>query len=1014
MAKPPKHSGLVPQVIALVPDAGLRQDYDDKTLPLKNFSRLVNCTLDKVGRFMKMPGVKDLPRDIAGGGSLSSSQGLATFRDELLQFSENHVYSFNESADNWVSRGEVSFVGTASQQLVRNSQQQTVPDASFAAGSTVIAWNDTSGGVMARVVDRETGLVVVSDTTLRAGSTRPKVVSQLNNTFIFYAAGTNLYARKYDRGITSTAFGAEVLIASDLNGTNFLYDVCPFLNAIGLTYRTNGGQIKFAYVTTALAVGSPLNGFPSPTTLAEDAENSLTCWPNGTQTLLVMWHNAANGTRVTARKAVDLTQSFAPVTVRAAGTTSRNVTGIVYSGTTSRMFYEVSGTSPQFAVVYTRTVDVAGVLGTETVVRRSVGLNSKPFVRTDGVYVQAALDTPLQATAYLLRHDGFIAARMNYATSGGLTELSVLPEVMNPETDVYVLPGTIKARFITEGNTTFSRTGLIQYTHDFGVRTAPPIVSTDNALFLLGGMAQVYDGVSFTELGFDMYPEGITHSQSAGAITVGSYQWAFLWEWFDNQGQIHRSAPSVPVEITIVGTQRVTFAIPTLRLTAKQGARTAPVLAAYRTLEIGANGGDVFYRVSSRTVAGGVNGLFLNDPTVDTITFVDNLTDASIQSNELLYTNGGILENFPPEPCSAGVTYKNRLFVNTTDGSGFTYYSKATAPGEAPSFNQALQLATDPEGGDVTSFGVLDDKLVLQKLVTNWASVGEPASNTGLNGSLTAPERIATSTGCHLPRTVVRSEIGLWYHSEKGIFLLDRGLNEQNIAKPVVDEQVATPSAAILLTDKNQVRFYHTDGTCLVYDTYYKTWSTFARREAVDAVVWQGHPAIAQSDGTVRIEDGSFPFTDRGVFYGMRIDTGWISLAGVQGFQRVWRILTLGTYKSPHKLLLRVATNFSEVWKQVAYADPQVGLNTTAYGESTPYGDEDVYGGGADPIGLDEVYQARFHVEPQKCQAIKISIEDLRTEEAPGESFQLNAISLVVGLKRGGFKPHAKRSFGGE
>jgi hypothetical protein len=993
----------------------MRQDVDDRALPIEHFSRLENCTLAKIGRFEKMPGLRDLPRSIAGGGSLSSSIGGTSFRDELLQFSGGNVYSFNESTNSWVDRGEVSLVATSSESVIRDTQQQTVPDAQFGSNVVVYAWEDTAGGVKARVVDYETGLIVVPDELLRSNSVRPKVIAQGSGLFIFYAAGTTLYCRRYDRGTSPTAFGPEVALAGDLNGSNFLYDVCPFLNAMGLAYRTTGAQTKFAYVTVTPDVGSPLNGFPNPTTLAEDSENCITCWPNGDQTLVVAFHNTANGTRVTARKAANLLQSYAPVTLHASGTVARNVCGIIFESTDSRVFYELVGTSAQKNLVMTRTVALSGVLGTATTVRRSIGLASKPLVRDEGVYVHATFDTPLQATYYLIRHDGFIAARMNYGSGGGLTARSVLPEVMNPEDGVYQAVATIKSRFVTEGNVTFSRTGVIQYQHDFERDVAPPTVNTDKELLLLGGMVQSYDGVSFVELGFNMFPEALIAVQSAGSIGAGGYQYVFLWEWFDNQGQLHRSAPSIPVDVTITGNKRVAWTIPTLRLTAKMGVRSAPVLAAYRTLEIGANGGDVFYRISSRVTAGGDNGLFLNNPAVDTIAFTDNLGDANILSNEILYTNGGVLENFPPEPCSAGVSFKGRIVLNRTDGSGICVYGKSTPPGVGVAFNEALQLVTDPEGGDVTALGVLDDKLVFDKTYAKWASVGEPATDTGIGGTFSDPERIATSTGCVLPRTVVRSEIGLWYRSAKGYFLLSRGLQEEDVGAAVGDEQAAlTPSAGILVPKLNQIRFYHSDGACLVFDTYFKVWSVFARREAVDATVWKGNPVIFQSDGVVRVEDGSYPFTDRGVFYPMKIVTGWISLAGVQGFMRVWRLLLLCNYKSPHKLLVRIATDFEPAWKQVDYADPAEGVNAVAYGESTPYGDEPVYGGGDDETGLDSVYQARFHVVPQKCESIRLSIEDVQSGPDFGESFQLNAISLVVGAKKGGFKPHAKRSFGGE
>lgn len=1012
-----KARGLAKTVVPLIVKSGLQQKIDDRVLPIDNFARLRNCYLEKLGRLKKMPGQTRLSRSIADGGSISSASGLTSFRNELLLYSDNVAYSFNEAAQNWVSKGNVSTVQTSSYPVVRNTQQQTCPDATLNTGTLVFAWEDTAGGVYARAVDYTTTAIIAQDTLLRSGSVRPKTVSQGSVSLVFYAAGNTLYVRRYDRSGAPTTFGPEVALVSDLDGTNFLYDVCPMLNAVALVYRTNGGTVKVAYVTLSPALGDPLNGFPSPQTIPQDASLAVTIWPQGDQQVLVGLSDAATGTFIAARNAATLAQSFAPVLAHAATDDIKNITGVISSGQLSTFFLEVAATEPQNHRVVVNTITETGVLGTEASVARSVGLTSKAFLVNGLVHAQMAFDTALQATTFVIRQDGFILSRVNSGTSGGLNSRSVLAEVSSPATDLFLIPATVKSAFVTEGNVTFSRTGLIEYTHDFRTRQ-PANLATETGLYLLSGMAQVYDGVSFVEQGYHVYPEGMSSVIAGGGfMDAGNYQYVFLWEWYDDHGQIHRSAPSIPQSVSVTPNQQVTWTVPTLRLTQRKGARTAPILAVYRTKEIGANGGSLFLRVSSRITASSTNGIVFNDPNVDTVTFIDQLADASIAANEYVYTTGNVLENLPPEPCTTGVFYKGRIVINTTDGTGLSQYTKFAAAGEAPAFNPNLNIPIDAEGGDVTGYGVLDEKLIIAKQDGKWVTFGEPASNTGINGSLVFPQRIADDSGVINPISIVRSEFGILYKSLKGYYLLSRGLEDEFAGAAVEDYRDLTPSGTINSPTLQQIRFYHTDGECLVFDTFFKTWSTFAQRECTGATLWKGIPAIVNSLGEVRVEDGASEYTNNSSYCSMAIETGWISMAQVQGFQRVWRLLILCRYVSPHKLMVRIATDFSEAWKQIVYVDPQVGLNTTPYG-GEDYG-QGMYGGQGDSDSanpsLDEVYQARIHIEPQKCQSIKFAIEDLQegTAFGTGEGLQVNGFALEVGVKTGAFKPHAAKTFGG-
>ena len=47
-------------------------------------------------------------------------------------------------------------------------------------------------------------------------------------------------------------------------------------------------------------------------------------------------------------------------------------------------------------------------------------------------------------------------------------------------------------------------------------------------------------------LGFNVYPEYLytTNPPASGALSAGQYQYVAVYEWMDNEGNIHKSAPS--------------------------------------------------------------------------------------------------------------------------------------------------------------------------------------------------------------------------------------------------------------------------------------------------------------------------------------------------------------------------------------------------------------------------------------------------------------------------------------
>jgi hypothetical protein len=248
--------------------------------------------------------------------------------------------------------------------------------------------------------------------------------------------------------------------------------------------------------------------------------------------------------------------------------------------------------------------------------------------------------------------------------------------------------------------------------------------------------------------------------------------------------------------------------------------------------------------------------------------------------------------------------------------------------------------------------------------------------------------------------------LGLMYKSDKGIYLLDRGLNVSYVGKDIEAFNADTVLSATLVSSKNQVRFALNTDKAIVYDYFVQQWYVFTNHYLmIDTVSYKGVFTYLRSDGLVYQENDSY--SDNGNYIKMKLKTGWFSIAGFQAFQRIYNAYVIGNYISKHRLRVAVSYDFNPVEVEDVIIDAYTLLNNPAYGVPTPYGDpiqEPVYGG---PYPL---YQFRYMVPRQKCESIQVTIEDIQTDDI-GEGYQMSSLAFEVGVKEGLNKLGPTRSF---
>jgi len=541
------------------------------------------------------------------------------------------------------------------------------------------------------------------------------------------------------------------------------------------------------------------------------------------------------------------------------------------------------------------------------------------------------------------------------------------------------------------------------------------------ALHVSGGLLKMYDGYRVVEHSFLDTPDapkdinpllvgagGDLRQNSSSGVGGGGkrYLYCTVYKWTDRTGKIHRSAPSLPVSLTTPGTVNVDFYDVTLRfipcyLTSKEDVE----IEVYRTT----GNGSIFYKLSklidASNVAGTadyITGSYPNDKTVKFIKINDAVTDNEIVYAEPLYTTGGELENDSALSSSYIASYKARLFLILSDG--FTLqYSKVTGLNEPVRFNGSFKIPLDDKGGRATALAVMDDHLLIFKERAIFALTGEGPNALGQQDDYRTPYLVTSDAGCVDPNSIVQNPEGVMFKSSKGIYMIKRNFGLQYIGDSVEKYNNLKIVSSTLLSTANQIRLMTEDGRALVYDYYSNRWTTFTNIRGLDSIEFNGSYYYVRPNGLVYKETPGL-FQDNGQFIKMRIKSAWLQIAGVQGFERFYQLLLLGTWKSAHKLMVKFAYDFNPYYQQESIIDVDSVMAPTTYGTDPVYG-SGVYGG---PFPL---YQWLIYPKVQKCESFQFELSDIKTS-VDGESFSLSHIMAEIGVKRGSAKKETKYTSG--
>jgi|HubBroStandDraft_1064217.scaffolds.fasta_scaffold00294_29 hypothetical protein len=453
-------------------------------------------------------------------------------------------------------------------------------------------------------------------------------------------------------------------------------------------------------------------------------------------------------------------------------------------------------------------------------------------------------------------------------------------------------------------------------TFDFASSLSYQCAELGQELHIGAGAAWLSDGLSTFEENFFFYPEFATAAQAgSGSSLTGAYTYAVVFTYVDGLGLIHRSAPVFTNAITLSGGQ-----FPEVKFQSYYGWRDVT------------NPGQTFAEIYRTTSSPVTPVFYLLDRFAcngSSTIYADNLagnSDANLQTNSILYTTGGVMDQVCPPSLTCLTAYKGRIW-GVDDTLQTIWFTQQYSAGAAPGYNEVCTIAFS-DGGDITALAAMDSELVVFKANSIWVIYGgDGPAPTGTGSDLTTPQRVPSDVGCVDWRSVVLTPAGLFFASSTGIYLLDRSLAVTYVGKNVADLFATNPvcTGAVLVPVATQVRFAMTNAPggattsiALVYDYLLGQWmvhqyATHSSPMASLSIAGNGAYTMLTSEGNVWQEGAGWFDQDSGGanhFVPTTIQVAEIKVRGpgaLQAYQRTRWVQVYADRLDPHQLTIQLA-----------------------------------------------------------------------------------------------------------
>lgn len=959
---------------------------DPWQVPAGKFLSIENMIYSKTGALVKRYGLSSaiIP-------AVSGNNQVATNGNGLVSLGAT-FQSYSPALNAWQTPPSTFHPAAISvNPLVRNNTNQISADTAIApnglectvyCNGTNIAGTETYSGTQYQIIDSATGQVVIQPTVIFSSN-----ADQYPRVFVlgsyFVIVGQNTIGTLSYAAISIAA--PSTIVFGNISGTGTtLFDGIVIGSLLYLVYPDASGHLVMNTLSSTLVTGTQATiatSSPGPIDASlfldfggtniwcayvlEGSSNVFTLYAAMISPALAVLSTSTGVTIVSAAA-----QSFAVTNV----STSANVSfSFLTYVTTSGMVQ-----SPVYTAEYVYSGTVFGP-SSLSIATRGLSIASKAFVYNGLGYFFATNISTNQPTYFLISASGDVVSRFAYLNAG--TNLTLNNGRSLLKSGVQITGSTITFPYLyvdiitaqkggTFGNNLYGQINVNLFTANLSPSTLPTAQGSGN-LNIGAGFTWSWDGSHLVEQNFLLYPDKVTATATTGsAITAGTYQYQVVYSWVDNQGNVYKSAPSLPVSIVVASPTNITVTVSTLRQTYKV------FLSGPVTIEI--------YRWSTSQPVFYLTSIVQNNTGADIVTEVDAFSDAAILGNEILYTTGGVADDFGPPAFNAFASYDSRIWGIVSEDPNTLWFSKSLIENTPVEFSELLTyyvppvIGTGGNTGPLYAAAPMDDKFILFKSNSLYYIVGSGPDNTGANSQYSAPVTIASSVGTTNPNSLVLTPNGIMFQSNKGIWLLGRDLSTDYIGAPVEQFNSYVITSAQVIPNSTRVKFTtNQPGFILVFDYLYQQWSWdtgITTNTIYSSCLYQGLLTLMDNTGTTYQESPNLYVDGTSTNVAMSFISGWIALAGLQAYQRAHWFISLCRYLSAHSITWSMAYDYEDT----AYDSVTVTPNTTT------------------------VEQERVFLKKQRCQALQIQMQENLT--TAGAGFTMSGLNIIC-LAKGGWRP---------
>lgn len=929
----------------------------------------------KGGSFGKRFGFSALAKTTDSGTISVGKDDNATASQVTLR-TDGAAYAYSTPQGKWLNRGELrGCVPTWRRRAAVNATTgvNSVPPIQGVVTSGGYTYTFSNLAVGYQVTDTA-GTIVLSG-TFAAGSPRA-IVAAGGYVWVFANSTTVSYTYKFDpanptTGPVQATYGTAT--AGTITGVDVITDVNGAVVVCEYGPNPTIGGVLAGYFLSRLNTAT---GGPTAARVTSSGTISGTVTTTSGQFCWVQGDDGTDGTLhfvVGAGAATLLVADVNVTTLAVTGTAyacGSNVLADVGAYRASASEIVVLHTDPSSANVETYFVRRTSTSTGTSVLQLGASVVSRPFTVNSRwhVVVNHSDANDLQHAYYVIdltsSATGRKVARAMYEEGGGPYGMAynshpAVPAGYGRNTGVYVSGTTVILPVLMRPvNTGVYQMNLLSL--DFSGAIGRSTAIGGAVIYGGGWPTRQPDGESIHDAAPMMYPRTTgSLSTIAGSIAAGTYQVAYLYAIYNDDGTVTRSIEAASAH-TLGAPGGIRATIPSLRFT-----NSTVYIEAY----IGTAGGAVTtMRFHSRT---------LNVTTTDTTT-VDMTTNT--QLGELIYTADGSLDNTSPEVFTVSWAWRDRFFYVDAN-TGDVLYTRPGVAGSGLQFNELLSFSLREGTGIPTAGGAISfDYNAVLKRDGIWTIAGYGPDNFAHDNY--EPTKLPGTLGTTNPITVT-SRQGLFFQATSGeIWLIDVGRNLVNVSKAWTAYLTSgvTVTSAIDMADDERVLLFLSSGVCLIWDYRFPAavpqdvadtlgvGYVWRNQSAVGAVCFQETPYYVASDGSVfrQVANQYFDVIATPILRRMR----WahLSAAGLGGAMRVYRMTVDGTYTAAHSILVTINRDF--------------GSGTETF-----------------PATLGAAPEDRWFRPKSPRSAMEVTVEDTGSDLTAGGTIE--ALEIEVGVKPG-------------